>query len=316
MLVPPNLGLPAAVLVGSGFRLGQRRVGATMVAMLQPPTTIDLAEDSRLDAFRNLKGGARRRNDLFVAESELVLDRLFASGAVVRSILVTEARRERVTESYTTHARGSQERPIDVFVATHAVIDSVVGYPLHRGVIAVAERPQIPEAGPVLAAANTVVVMEEVTDPDNVGAVFRHSAGFGVDAVLLCGTTGDPLYRKTLRTSMGWTLEIPYAHIPVTDSYDLQQTLHDAGFVTLALTPARDAEVLANVLSDLAPSAKVALLLGAEGPGLRATTMERADHRVRIPLTDGVDSLNVASAAAVALYALTTAQPARLNRAR
>lgn len=285
-----------------------------MVAMLLPPTTIETPEDSRLDAFRNLKGGARRLNDLFVAESELVLDRLFASGAVVHSILVTDARRDRVTESYALHSRHGQERSINVFVATHAVIDAVVGYPLHRGVIAVAERPLIPAAASVLAGAQTVVVMEEVTDPDNVGAVFRHSAGFGVDAVLLCGTTGDPLYRKTLRTSMGWTLEIPYAHIPVTETYDLQQSLHDAGFVTLALTPARDAEVLADVLSALRSSARIALLLGAEGPGLRASTMERADHRVRIPLTDGVDSLNVASAAAVALYALTAAQPARLLR--
>ena len=175
--------------------------------------------------------------------------------------------------------------------------------------IAVADRPAERSVADVLTTARTVVVLEEVMDPDNVGSVFRHAAGFGVDAVLLSGPTGDPLYRKTIRTSMGWTLQIPYARIGTGAA--LQQLLSHAGFVTLALTPSRSADLLSTVLRTHTSSDKIAFLLGAEGPGLKASTLAVADRRVRIPLADGVDSLNVATAAAVALYALVDAQTDR-----
>ena len=268
------------------------------------------AADPRLDPFRNIKGQSRRTDGTFVAESELVLERLFASRIAVRSILLTPARAERLAPSLTRFCVAANgEQAIDVFVAEQSVIDTVVGYPLHRGVIAVADRPAERSVADVLTTAQTVVVLEEVMDPDNVGSVFRHAAGFGVDAVLLSGPTGDPLYRKTIRTSMGWTLQIPYARIGT--GVALQQLLSHAGFVTLALTPSRSSDLLSTVLRTHTSSDKIAFLLGAEGPGLKASTLAGADHRVRIPLADGVDSLNVATAAAVALYALVDAQTDR-----
>ena len=240
-----------------------------------------------------------------------MLERLFASGITVRSILLTPARAERLATFLTEHCLGpGGAQNIDVFVADRSVIDAVVGYPLHRGVISVAERPAARPLDRVLTTARTIVVLEEVMDPDNVGSVFRHSAGFGVDAVLLSGPTGDPLYRKTIRTSMGWTLQIPYAQIPPGDG--VLEVLRAVGFVTLALTPSRSAEVLSTVLATYDATTRIAFLLGAEGPGLKSTTMDSADHRVRIPLAGGVDSLNVATATAVALYALIHAHPERL----
>ena len=249
-----------------------------------------------------------------MAESELVLERLFAAGAsiVVRSLLITPARAERIEPFLQAQVSSQPEHEhVEVFVAPQAVIDAVVGYPLHRGVIAVAERPAPRTPNSVFALARTLVVLEQVMDPDNVGSVFRHAAGFGADAVVLHGPCGDPLYRKTIRTSMGWTLHVPYANTALGEQ-SISAVLREAGFTTLALTPAGDANDLADVVSALTPTDRVALLLGAEGPGLTPQAIADANHRVRIPLRAGVDSLNVATAGAIALYALTSAHPARI----
>jgi tRNA G18 (ribose-2'-O)-methylase SpoU len=271
-------------------------------------TTVDSIADPRLEQFRNLKGQGRRSDGLFVSESEMVLERLVASHVVIRSILVTPARSERLLDSMCTYELAEGQELVQLFIAPQEIVDEVIGYPLHRGVIALAERPVLPSVESLLVDARTVVVMDRVYDPENVGSVFRHSAGFGADAVLLHGPTGDPLYRKTIRTSMGWAVQIPYAQQPTSSLH----ALHSAGFVTLALTPSRSAEVLGDVLAQYTYETKLALILGSEGPGLDDETMSAATHCVRIPLTDGVDSLNVASTAAIALYALTAAQPARL----
>jgi tRNA G18 (ribose-2'-O)-methylase SpoU len=275
--------------------------------------SISSADDARLDPFRNIKGQSARIDGTFVAESELVLDRLFESAITVRSVLITPARAARLDDLLRTYVSKSSmaNAATEVFVASQNIIDSVVGYPLHRGVIAVAERPELPPVSSLLERASTLLVLEDVMDPENVGTIFRHAAGFGVHAVLLHGHSGDPLYRKTIRTSMGWTLGIPYAR--TTTGVPIVALLQAAGFVTLALTPERSAKTLSAVMAQLGPQAKIAFLLGAEGPGLPATTLDAVDHRVRIPLADGVDSLNVATAAAIALYGLTTAQPQRLQ---
>ena len=276
---------------------------------------IDTPDDTRLDQFRNVKGQNRRNDGTFVAESELVLERLFASGITVRAILLTPARADRLASSLTEHCVDHDGvQTVDVFAADQPIIDLVVGYALHRGVISVAERPVARSAAGILETARTIVVLEEVMDPDNVGSVFRHCAGFGVDAIVLCGSTGDPLYRKTIRTSMGWTLQTPYAQVDRTD--DLLRLLRAHGFVTLALTPSPSADTVSSVLNEYQPAAKMAFLLGAEGPGLKPETLEEADHRVRIPLAAGVDSLNVATATAIALYALIHAHPERLASGR
>jgi tRNA G18 (ribose-2'-O)-methylase SpoU len=273
---------------------------------------VDSFDDPRLDTFRNLKRQPARTDGTFVAESELVLARLFESSIAVRAVLLTPARAERLGPQLATHLGRQNADATTVFVATQAIIDEVVGYPLNRGVIAVAQRPVLPPVSSLLTSARTIIVMERVMDPENVGSVFRHAAGFGVDAVLLHGPTGDPLYRKAIRISMGWSLAIPYAK--VAPGLDVNTLLSDADFVTLALTPARDAELLTTVVGSLDSSARVAFLVGAEGPGLLPQTLASADHRVRIPLAAEVDSLNVAAALAIALHSLTTAQPARLER--
>jgi tRNA G18 (ribose-2'-O)-methylase SpoU len=273
---------------------------------------VESPDDPRLDTFRNLKRQPVRTDGTFVAESELVLARLFDSSIAVRAVLLTPARAKRLGDELAGNLGRPGTDDTSVFVASQATIDEVVGYPLNRGVIAVAERPTLPQVDEVLASARTVVVMERVMDPENVGSVFRHAAGFGVDAVLLHGPTGDPLYRKTIRISMGWSLSIRYAKTEV--AIDINALLSDAGFTTLALTPARDAELLTTVVGSLDSSARVAFLVGAEGPGLEVSTLASAAHRVRIPLAAEVDSLNVATALAIALHSLTTAQPSRLER--
>ena len=272
------------------------------------PTTIHSPADARLEPFRNVKGQGPRPDGTFVGESEMVLERMFASSMTVRSILIAPARAERLRDILATYV-DRQPTAVEVLVADRHLIDEVIGYPLHRGVIVVAERPEPVPVAQILSSARTLVVLEGVMDPDNVGTVFRHAAGFGVDAVLLLGATGDPLYRKSIRTSMGWTLSIPYAR-GLRD--DVLGQLRDHEFTTLALTPDRSAEVLADTITTIEPTRKLALLLGAEGPGLTDEAMRLADHRVRIPLSEGVDSLNVSTAGAIALYALTVAQPTRL----
>ena len=275
------------------------------------PFPVSSADDPRLDPFSNVKGQGPLPDGTFVAESEFVLERVFASSLVVRSILIAPARAERLHHVLAAYA-DRQSTPIEVLVADRQLIDEVIGYPLHRGVIAVAERPEPTAPEDLLRSATTIVVLEGVIDPENVGSIFRHSAGFGADAILLHGPTGDPLYRKTIRTSMGWTLGIPYAR--TSSGTSIVDLLTNAGFTSLALTPSRTATVLSVALDTVEPTTKLALLLGAEGPGLTDETLRRADYRVRIPLADGVDSLNVSTAGAIALYALSMAHPDRLHR--
>lgn len=274
-------------------------------------TEITLATDARLDPFRSLKGKTDRHDNTFVGESEIVLERLFASDTVIRAVLITPARAARLEAFLESRLATHPSQGVEVYVAEQKLIDEVVGYPLHRGVITLAERPPLPSVASVLATARTVVVLEGVMDPDNVGSVFRHAAGFGVDAIVLRGHTGDPLYRKTIRTSMGWSLNIPFAKSAPEDG-SITEQLAAAGFLSLALTPARDAELLSDVLARTDASTRIAYLLGAEGPGLSDEILRASLHRVRIPLADGVDSLNIATSAGIALYALAERQPTRL----
>jgi tRNA G18 (ribose-2'-O)-methylase SpoU len=280
------------------------------------PVSIDSVGDQRLDPFRQLKGQNRRHDGMFVAESELVFDRLVESSIVIASVLMTPPRVERVLAALEGNVGASGTGPgptVDptVYVASQALIDEVVGYPLHRGVVALAVRPSPRTVDSVIADARTVVVLEHVMDPDNVGSLFRHCAGFGADAVVFGGHAADPLYRKTVRTSMGWSLTIPFAHSE--GGAALNDDLSRAGFTTIALTPSRDAEPLADVIASIDDTDRVALLLGAEGPGLEQPTLASATRQARIALADGVDSLNVATAGAIALHSLTSAHPARLS---
>jgi tRNA G18 (ribose-2'-O)-methylase SpoU len=281
---------------------------------LMEPSYLTSVDDARLDPFRAIKGKGDRGDGTFVAESELVLDRLLESSFNVRSILITPPRAERLSDQIGAahELRDLRREPFEVLVASREIIDAVVGYPLHRGVITLAERKPLTPLANVLAQARTVVVMEDIADPDNIGAIFRHAAGFGVDAVILTGHTADPLYRRTIRISMGWTLAIPYARV-ATGNGPITALLHNAGFTTFGLTPSADL-TLQDATNALDATARVAFLVGAEGPGLKPETMDACTRKVRIPMASGVDSFNVATSVAIGLFALTSAQPARLVR--
>jgi tRNA G18 (ribose-2'-O)-methylase SpoU len=191
-----------------------------------------------------------------------------------------------------------------VYVAPVDVLRRVVGFDLHRGAVASVER-FVPPAWPDLAAgARLVAVCERVNDHENLGGIFRNAAAFGLDAVLLDPECSDPLYRRCVRVSIGHVLTVPWSRIAPWPASLAE--LHAAGFTVLALTPEPSATDLAAIA--IAPTARAVVLLGAEGHGLSNAALAGADERVRIPLRPGVDSLNVATAAAIAFHHLTASR--------
>jgi tRNA G18 (ribose-2'-O)-methylase SpoU len=229
----------------------------------------------------------------FIAEGPLVVRTLLATTNRVRSVLVTPPQLEALTD-----VLGTIEAPI--YVVAPDVMRSTVGFDLHRGAVAAADRYDLPSVAHVLAGARRVAVLERVNDHENLGALFRNAAALGIDAVLLGDRCADPLYRRSVRVSMGHVLRIPFA--PLAPWPDALGQLRAAGFALLALTP-KDPAV---PLGDLDPTrlARTAVLLGAEGPGLTDAALAAADLRIRIPMAAGVDSLNIATAAAIAFHHL------------
>jgi tRNA G18 (ribose-2'-O)-methylase SpoU len=254
-------------------------------------------DDPRLADYHHLRDpsrrmGVERARGIFTVEGLLSVEALLASPYRVRSVLVSEEHLERVARQL-----GSE---VAVLTLPAAEMAEVTGVHFHRGVLAVGERAPLPSAGDVLAATDRVLVLEGVNDHENLGALFRNAAAFGVGAVLLDPTTADPLYRRSTRVSLGHVLRVPFARAEAWPQ--AVEDLRGLGFTTLALTPSSGAVPLGQLLQP-AP-ARVALLVGAEGPGLSPAAMEASDHRVRIPMAGGVDSVNVATAAAIALAAL------------
>ncbi|MFC7448125.1 TrmH family RNA methyltransferase [Rhodococcus daqingensis] len=255
---------------------------------------IDDPADTRLDDFRDLNSSDRRPDlpegkGLVIAEGVLVVQRLLASRFEPISLLGVDRRLGELADDLAG---------VDVpFYRTSAdVMADVVGFHLNRGVLAAAHRPPPLELEQVLRGARTVAVLEGVNDHENIGSMFRNAAGLGVDAVLFGGSTADPLYRRAVRVSMGHVLRVPFARVP-----EWPRGLHvlrDNGFQLISLTPNPSAVTLAEAMT----GDKVALLLGAEGPGLSEYAMRNTDVRARIPMAPGTDSLNVATAAAMAFY--------------
>ena len=258
-----------------------------------------VADDPALAPFRQLKDATQRALGNFIVESERVLQRMIELGVAIESVLVTPSRLERIAATVAT-AHGV-DGPPHVIVADPALVDEAIGFALHRGVVAIARRPSASNPDEALASARRVVVLEDVVDPDNVGSVFRHAAAFGAGLVVLSEHAGDPLYRKAVRTSMGWVLDVPWTRVAVAS--ELVATLHRAGFTTIALTPSGDVGI-DDARLPRSVDARVAVLLGSESDGLREATLASASHRVRIPIADHVDSLNVATAAAIAMFSL------------
>ncbi len=262
---------------------------------------VDDLEDPRLADYAHLRapsvrGRLERERGIFTVEGWLSLEALVASPFAVRSVLVSS--------EHAARARTVVPEAVPTYTIPLAAIEQVTGVDFHRGVLAVAERPVPSKVADVLAGAHRVLALEGVNDNENLGSLFRNAAAFGVDAVLLDPTTADPLYRRTTRVSLGHVLRVPFARADRAAWPDVLGELRDAGHLVLALTPAPAAEPLGEVLAGLASDAPIAVLVGAEGPGLTAGAMAAADHRVRIPMAPGTDSVNVATAAAIALAAI------------
>ena len=253
-------------------------------------------DDGRLADYRDLQD--RRlgpESGRFIAESEMVVRKLIASGLKIFSLLLTAPRLAALEA-----ALAACPDTVPVFLVPQAVMDKVAGFHVHRGCLAIAERPPAPEIPP---DARTVVVLVDLVDVDNLGCIARNAAAFGADAILLSPRSADPFYRKAVRTSAGAVFALPIVRAASWPG-DLL-ALRTRGFSLLAAVLADDASPLAS----FAPPDRLAILFGTEGPGLDPATQRLCDQRVTIPMakTPCVDSLNVASASAVFLYHLTRA---------
>ena len=260
------------------------------------------ADDPRLSDYVRLTDVRLRKSleaahGLFIAEGEMVIRRAIGAGYPVRSLLVTSDRLAGLAD-----LAGCCAGP--VYVIPPEIALRLTGYPVHRGALAAMRRLPLSPVGEVLDGARRVVVLEDIVDHTNVGAIFRCVAALGFDAVVLAPRCADPLYRRSVRVSMGAVFAVPYARMD--DWREGLGRLRAAGFRLLALTPAPGAVPIGEALADgrVPPGGRLALLLGTEGDGLSARWRDQADLSVRIPMSGGVDSLNVASAAAIACYVL------------
>lgn len=257
---------------------------------------IDDAGDPRLADYRDLTDTALRRSlepagGLYMAESAKVIARAVAAGHRPRSLLVQEKWLDDVQSL-------AGEAP--VFVVPDDVAERLTGFAVHRGALAAMNRPELPDPAELLAGARTVVVLEDIVDHTNIGAAFRAAAALGADAVLVTPRCGDPLYRRSVRVSMGTVFQVPWARLP---EWDASTSLFsDAGVHLAAMALAEDAVPLDEFAASRPD--RLAILLGAEGDGLSTRALAAADTVVTIPMSGGVDSLNVAAASAVALWAL------------
>ncbi|MUL42516.1 RNA methyltransferase [Streptomonospora sp. PA3] len=243
----------------------------------------------------NLRKSIEAEHGLFMAEGDKVIRRALAAGYAPRSLLLTRRRLSALSD-----LAAAVDAP--AYVVDDSVVERLTGFDVHRGALASFHRRPLPPPGEVLDGARRVVVLEDVLDHTNVGAIFRSAAGLGVDAVLLAPRCADPLYRRSIKVSMGAVFTQPYSRLA--DWYGGLDELRSRGFHLLALTPDPQAAALADALEHAGGQA-VALLLGSEGDGLSSRWLEQADTGVRIPMSGrAVDSLNVTAAAAIACYEL------------
>lgn len=256
---------------------------------------IDDPADPRIEVFLGLRDHHARQlreqpgGDMagqFICEGDLVIERAVQHGFTLRSILLSARRTKPLPDAFAS---------ADVFAANDEVLTTVTGRPELREPLACFVRPPLPAADGLLEQHHTFAILEGVNNPNNLGVIMRNAAALGIDAVLLDPTCGDPLYRRAIRASMGQVFALPHARL---DSLpEALAAVHDRGVETIALTPRGDIE-----LHDVAPAGRVALLLGAEGPGLTDATLDAVTTRARIRMHNDVDSLNVAAAAAIAFH--------------
>ena len=257
--------------------------------------SIDDPDDPRLADYRDLRDVQLRKNleaehGLFVAEGEKVVRRAVEAGFRPRSFLMAERWLEGLED-----VLAGTEAPC--FVMSEKLAEEVTGFHVHRGALASLERKPLPSLWSVLEDARSILVLEDVVDHTNVGAIFRSGAALGFDAVLLAPRCADPLYRRSIKVGMGAVFTMPWTRLD--DWFEALPSLSALGFTTVALTLAEDAVDIADAVAGLD---KVALVLGSEGHGLSLRWQSMADRRAVIPMAPGIDSLNVAAATAVACY--------------
>jgi tRNA G18 (ribose-2'-O)-methylase SpoU len=252
---------------------------------------VDDPDDPRLDDFRGLRLREDRHLDHFIVEGYAAVAELVDAPYRARAVLVLDRKADRVEPLLAG-------LNVPVYIAPERVLRTTMGFNLHRGIVASAHRTPLPEPESLFATATRVAVLERLNDHENLGSLFRNARAFGLDAVLLDPQTADPLYRRCVRVSMGHVLRVPFARFTAwPDGIDMMRR---HGFTIVALTPSPGALPIDEIAAS--PPEKVAIVLGAEGPGLTAETRARADVCVRIPMAGEVDSLNVATAAAIAFY--------------
>jgi len=298
-----SLQEPTISLIGMtgepGLRQNRRVADADSRIPVDDPADPRIAEfiglrDAQLRRRREAAGGDLAA--IFIAEGDIVIERAVRAGYRLRSLLVDATR---------TSPLPSAAAAVPVFAAGPALVLTITGMAMHRGCLASFDRRPVPTPGEVLADATRVVVLENLNNPTNLGVIARSAVGLGADALILDPSCCDPLYRRASRVAMGEVFGLPYAYTQrFPGGLDV---VTDAGFSLIALTPEVGAEPIDDVV--LAPEEKVALVLGSEGPGLTADTLNRVHRQVRIPIHGGVDSLNVAAAAAIACYVLGRGRP-------
>jgi tRNA G18 (ribose-2'-O)-methylase SpoU len=253
------------------------------------------AADPRLGDYRDLRDVELRKhleaeNGLFLAEGEKVVRRAVEAGLAPRSFLMSPRWLDGLVD-----VLGSTDAPC--YVVSEELAEQVTGFHVHRGALASLQRSPLPTLDTVLAEARSILVLEDIVDHTNVGAIFRSGAALGVDALLLSPRCADPLYRRSIKVGMGAVFTTPWTRLD--DWYDALPSLSSRGFTTIALTLADDARPMEEAVAGLG---KVALVLGSEGHGLSPRWEQSADRRAIIPMREGIDSLNVAAATAVACY--------------
>lgn len=257
-------------------------------------------DDPRLAEFRNVPDAELlARHGLFVAEGRLVVRRLVTDRSLsTRAVMVTEPAFASLRDELI------DRQALPVFVVPQAVMNGITGFNIHRGCLALGERPPARVLDDLTATARLLVAMERVGDADNVGSIFRNAAAFGVDGVLVGPACTDPLYRKAIRTSMGAALTMPF--VDAQPWPGLLQDLHADGWAVIAMTPSPAALPIADV-ADIVRSQRTVVVVGHEGDGLTQDSLAASSYQARIPMASGVDSVNVATAVGIALYEFTRA---------
>lgn len=265
------------------------------------PIEISDPEDPRLRDYVGLTDVALRRvlepeGGLYLAESEKVIRRALSAGHRPRSLLMSP----RWLDPLGHVVERCEQDGVPVYVADPAVVEAITGFNLHRGALASMHRPELPTVEEVCSGARRVLVLEDLVDHTNVGAVFRSAAALGIDAVLVTPRCADPLYRRSVRVSMGTVFQVPWTRLEKWPR-DVER-LQDLGMTVAALALTDDAVSLDELAAQ--PPERLALVVGTEGDGLSRRTLTQSDLTVTIPMQGGVDSLNAAAASAVAAWAL------------